>query len=155
MKYIVAILLSFVLLLGWQGWSLRKNNVELNVTISSLKTDISSWREKAEKAIAQEGIARQQCKIGEDITYQTDKDNKALDTSTGVTLRELAKQPHDKLLEKIIDANQKPIMADDARLSSAAMRLLNEAFCAGAKDDPYCSSSNSVNTLHPATSGRQ
>lgn len=154
-KYILGVLLAIIISLSATTCHYRGETNRLEVEAITLEQSVKTWKEKTQEAIDREVQANTRCLISQQQVAITNDANASLDESKEMTLRELAKQPHDKLLETIIDANQKtkPV-ADDARLSPDVMRMLNAAYCAGAKDDPTCTAHRATKELPASKSGK-
>ena len=155
LNYIIAILGAIVLSLA-ATVMIYKSKYETQVErVSSLSSEVQLWKDKTQESIDREVEANTRCTISQAVVTATNTENATLDDQRELTLRELASQPHQALLEKIIDDNQKPIVvADDARLSASAMRMLNDAYCAGAKDDSACPATRAVPAVQTKKSGR-
>lgn len=155
-KYILGVLLAIIISLAATTCSYRATSLSLEREVATLNKDVQTWKDKTQEAIDREVKANTRCLINQQTVEKVTEENEALEESKNITLRELAKQPHDKLLETIIDANQKTTtVPDDARLSADIMRMLNAAYCAGAKDDPTCTAASPAKTVHTGKSGKQ
>lgn len=155
LKYILAILGTVVLSLLATTFVYKSKYESQLIQVTSLNAEVVLWQERTQEAVDREVEANTRCVISQKVVETTNAGNAVLDESRDLTLRELASQPHQALLETIIDANQKPItVADDARLSVTAMRLLNDAYCTGAKDDSACPAIGIVPSVQAKKSGR-
>ncbi len=153
-KYIIAILFALVVSLFGTSYHYRSEVKKLEAATVVLEQNVQTWKDRTQEAIDREVLANTRCTISQQKVEVVTEANESLEESKNLTLRELAKQPHDQLLETIIDANQKPkTVADDARLSADIMRMLNSAYCAGAKDDSYCTPSGTPAKL-PASKSK-
>lgn len=155
LNYILALLVVLVLSLGAATYGYKTKADRLGDEVATLTKEVKDWQDKTQEAIDREVLANTRCTISQQTVETVTTVNTTLEESKNLTLRELAKQPHDKLLETIINANQKPItVADDARLSADAMRLLNSAYCAGAKNDSACPTIGTPDKLPTSKSGK-
>lgn len=155
-KYLLGVLLLLVVGLSGTSCHYRSQTIMLEREVSSVTAEVETWKDKTQEAVDREVQANTRCLITQQTVEDVHVQNTNIDELKNTTLRDLAKQPHDKLLETIIDANQKPTkVADDAHLSTDAMRLLNSAYCAGAKNDSACSPTGTVPALPASKSRRQ
>ena len=155
LNYVLALLAVLVFGLGAATYGYKAKADRLGDSVATLQGEVSQWKEKAQEAINREVVANTRCVASQVIVSDTNSVISTLEESKNVTLRELASQPHSKLLETIIDANTKtPTVADDARLSSDAMRMLNEAYCAGS-NDPTCPASGATKTVRTSKGSGQ
>lgn len=137
-KYLIAILLATALGLGVATYQLIGK-------LAVAEADVSHWTEIANQNAKTVLDVKSAC----EITVKTITDNQkaidAINESRGSDLDALAALPQVTLPETHINASTKPTAAptknaDDARLSPDLMRLLDNAYCSGAKADPYCTS---------------
>lgn len=151
--YILAFLVMIMMGLGATSCAYKDKADRLSKELAVSEQQTQMWKDNTQAAINREVLANTRCVISQNVVDGVTDVNTSLDDTTNASLKELARQPHNKLLETIIDA--KPItVADGARLSDSVMRLLNEAYCAGANNDSACPAIKPVPALQTNKSGK-
>lgn len=135
MHYVLAILLASTLGLGYASYSLTGK-------LAVARQDVTHWTDMATKAAAETLKASQSCEITIKAIEDNQKVQDALSESRTSDLDALDSIPHLTLPETKVNGTKTPTAApktaDDSRLSPDLMRLLDNAYCSGNKDDSYC-----------------
>ena len=135
-NYIMAFLLITSLGLGYATYSLTGK-------LAVARQDVTHWTDLAAKSAAETIKASQSCEITVKAIEDNQKVQDALSESRTSDLDALNAIPHLTLPETKVNGTKTPTgvstkLADDDRLSPDLMRLLDNAYCSGNKDDSYC-----------------
>lgn len=136
-KYIVGLLLVLVVVLGISTYTLIGD-------VAVAKSEAATMKTLANKSAEAVRVASESCAASLKTVFDTQKAIDALNEARGDDLSALASLTQITLPETNIHGATKPTVApkvaDDLRLSPDTMRLLDNAYCSGAKADPYCTS---------------
>lgn len=135
-KYIMALLFLTSLALGYATYSLTGK-------LAVARQEVTHWTEMADKAAKETLRVSDSCKLTIKAVQDAMREIDALSESRTGDLEALAVLPQITLPETKVNATKKPTAtptgsADGERLSPDLMRLLDNAYCSGSKDDPYC-----------------
>lgn len=136
LKYIMGLLVVLVLVLGYTTYTLI-GDLAVSKQEVNMMTEVANANSKAAKTL------EESCQSSLNAIQANQKVIDALNESRGSDLDALMTIPQITLPETHINASTKPTAAptksaDDVRLSPDLMRLLDNAYCSGAKTDPYC-----------------
>lgn len=137
-NYLMAFLLITTLSLGWSTYHLVGKVAVAEASITRVQ-NIANANAEAVR------VASESCAASLSLIQGTQKAIDALNESRTSDLDALNSVPHITLPEIEVNGTTKPTEApkkhsDDLRLSPDTMRLLDNAYCSGNKDDPYCTS---------------
>lgn len=137
-NYIIAFLLIATLALGYSTYSLVGTVAVAQGEVTAM-TDIANKNAEAVK------VAGESCALSIKAIHDTQTAIDALNEARGSDLSALDALPQITLPETTINGPTTTTAApkkyaDDARLSPDTMRLLDNAYCSGNKDDTYCTS---------------
>jgi hypothetical protein len=133
--YIIALLLIATIGFGYTTYHLTGK-------LAVSEASVSTWQEAANKNAESVRVASESCAISLKTVHDAQKAIDALSESRTSDLEALDAISHITIPEIRIDGTQKPTAprenADNDRLSADTMRLLDNAYCSGNKDDPHC-----------------
>lgn len=134
-KYLLAILLASTLGLGVSTYQLIGK-------LANTEAQVELWQQKANQNAEAVTRAVESCEISLKAIEDTQKAIDALNESRTSDLDALAAIPQITLPETHVNGSHPTTAAsktaDDLRLSPDLMRLLDNAYCSGAKGDSYC-----------------
>lgn len=135
LKYLLAFLLVSSLGLGATTYHLIGK-------LAEQEAKVTVWQEKANQNAKAAALLGESCKVTMLVLQATQEKLDALQQSRTSDLEALQAIPQITLPETHVNAPTKPTApskaADDLRLSPDVMRLLDNAYCSGAKGDNYC-----------------
>lgn len=137
-NYLIAVLLIATLSLSWSTYHLIGKVAVAEGSITQLQGVANANAEAVR-------IAGESCAASLSLVKGTQKAIDALNDSRTSDLDDLNSVTHITLPEIEVNGTTKPTeapkkLSDDLRLSPDTMRLLDNAYCSGNKDDPYCTS---------------
>ena len=135
-SYIMAFLFITSLGLGYATYSLTGK-------LAVARQDVSHWTELADKAAKETLKVSQSCELTTKAVADALREIDALSDARTSDLEALAVLPQITLPETKVNGTKTPTAtptryADGDRLSPDLMRLLDNAYCSGNKDDSYC-----------------
>ncbi len=137
-NYLIAVLLIATLSLSWSTYHLIGKVAVAEGSITQLQGVANANAEAVR-------VAGESCAASLSLIQGTQKAIDSLNESRTGDLDALNSIPHITLPEIEVNGTTKPTEApkrypDDVRISPDTMRLLDNAYCSGNKDDPYCTS---------------
>lgn len=137
-NYIIAFLLIATLALGYSTYSLIGQ-------VATTQSEVTAMTDKANKNAEAARVASESCGLSMKAVQDNQKAIDALNESRTSDLGALAAVTQITLPETQVNGSTTTTAApkkyaDDARLSPDTMRLLDNAYCSGNKDDTYCTS---------------
>lgn len=131
-KYVMAILFAVIVSLGGYSYLVHKQNVQLQV-------DVSSLTEKLSIAVADGKQAKESCQASLTVIQSAKEQSDGIAKAQQDTLEKLSSPTSPTPRSKPTNASKANSEAPSVfSLDPAYVRMLNAAYCYGAKDDVYC-----------------
>lgn len=139
LSYLNVTLLAICIFFGIVNMKLTENKADLKAEVKTLQESLKNNKIEMEALVLS-------CDVTQKAISETNASNSNLDKSRDGILDSLGKLPKISTpAEPIKDGKETKnredeTSSDNHRLSPSLMRLLDDAYCSGVKDDTYCTS---------------